>query len=591
MCGIWALCFSDGSVSSVDYDYFKKLEHRGPDDSVWLSHPNMPFHFGFHRLSIQDLSEAGRQPFVRQNESYYESWMCNGEIYNAEEIKKKLVFQKWSGHSDCEVIGPWLHRLIEKPTLNIGELMDQFDGVYAGVYLYWDYYTGSGVFMAFRDPIGVRPLFWGQSPDGRLYFASEAKTIPLAERFINPFPQGSLWICPIKKLPFQLPVSQYQEPHLPALFPTMNGSRGYYWGNPLKNAPKTEDISQQHLVKLLEDAVEKRLLSDRPIASLLSGGLDSSLIAAIAARKLGERGQKLSTFSIGFEGAPDLIAAREVAEHIGSDHHEIIITPEEALEVIPEVVRTLETWDPTTIRASTGMYLASRYIREKTDFVVVLSGEGADELMEGYLYFHRAPTPEQGALDSERLVLELPWYDVLRADKTTAAHGLELRVPFLDKEFVRYAMHLPAEIRSPRTIRGVEKGYMRQAFEELRGDLLPHSILWRKKEAFSDGISVPKHSWFAIIQEHASKQYISDDLAAVQLSYMSDYYGEEELEVESVRQRRAMNTIEARWFMTLFSGNYRNGGQHWIPHVWLPRWSATIDPSARTLEQNENLSK
>ena len=592
MCGIWALCF--GSPNELDYNSFKKLEHRGPDDSTWIALNNFDIHFGFHRLSINDISEGGRQPFVEQDERYYQSWITNGEIYNANSIQSKILNHKWKGRSDCEVIGPWLFSHLQKfeesGKLDIRKMMDVFDGVYAGIYYVWEYYTNRGYLIVFRDPIGVRPLFWGLSPEGKLYFASEAKSIPLNPSHIYPFPQGSVWICPMGKGKHEYALPPANKPvEYPAMFPPKSNSVGYYWAHPIDNPPKELNHTKTQLVYLLENAVEKRLLSDRPIASLLSGGLDSSLISAIAAKLLHKKGIKLPTFSIGFENAPDLIAARKVAEHIQSDHHEIIITPEQALEAIPEVVKSLETWDPTTIRASTGMYLAAQYIRKNTPYVVVLSGEGADELFEGYLYFHRAPNATEGNLEARRLVEELPWFDVLRADRTTAAHGLELRVPFLDKEFVRHVMHLPEEYKSPK-IYHVEKGYLRSAFDELRNDLLPQEILWRKKEAFSDGISVPQKSWFQIIQEYASKQYIDSNLLPIRFHYQEKYFTEKEIQEEIHRQELAADTVEARWFRTLFENHYAFGN-HWIPHIWLPRWSKTIDPSARTLGQNENINK
>ena len=573
MCGIWAFCNLRKNVIHNLADMkqaFQKIQHRGPDDSCWMEHECGIM--GFHRLSIQDFSTAGRQPFQESSNSVHTSWICNGEIYNYKELKMKLKKNEWKSHSDCEIIGPWfLEKWFQQTNINAYNLMNPWDGDYAGVVFIWDTNTNSGFILAFRDPMGVRPLFWGLQED-QLFFCSEAKGIPLANELIHPFPHGSIWICPLGN-----ETSTYLKPeHNNLLFPPIAHSVGVQWANPIVRFPKihpstlTEKQIHAVLRQLLKESVTKRLLSDRPIACLLSGGLDSSLIAGLAQQIMRRTipDYKLPTFSIGFENAPDLIAARKVAQWIDSDHHEIIITPEEALQKIPIIVQTLETWDPTTIRASTCMYLAAEYIKKNTPYVVVLSGEGSDELFEGYLYFHRAPTPNDGNEDSKRLIMELPYFDVLRADRTTAAHGLELRVPFLDKELMRFVIHMKDELKSAKRGR-MEKSILREAFETT--NLLPSEILWRVKEAFSDGISLPKYSWFQMIQEYAAKQ--------LDPNFQFQWTTDEEKE----RQERASQTIEAKWFRQLFQQYYK-GGDHWIPHVWLPKWTNTIDPSARTLE-------
>ncbi|PIO29566.1 hypothetical protein AB205_0193810 [Aquarana catesbeiana] len=212
----------------------------------------------------------------------------------------------------------------------------------------------------------------------------------------------------------------------------------------------------------------------------------------------------LQTFAIGMEDSPDLKAARKVANHIGSEHHEVMFDAEEGIQAVDEVIFSLETYDITTVRASVGMYLVSKYIRKKTDSVVIFSGEGSDELTQGYIYFHKAPSSEEAAEDSERLLRELYMFDVLRADRTTAAHGLELRVPFLDHRFTAYYLSLPPELRIPKN--GVEKYLLREAFES--SDLIPKDILWRPKEAFSDGLTSIKKSWFNILQDHIEHQVL-----------------------------------------------------------------------------------
>ena len=251
---------------------------------------------------------------------------------------------------------------------------------------------------------------------------------------------------------------------------------------------------------LLKEAVKKRLMADRRIGCLLSGGLDSSLVTALLVQCFAEVGcdYKIQTFSIGMEDSPDVLAARIVAKHLGTEHHEVRFTPEEGIAAIREVILSLESFDITTIRASVGMYLISKYIKGKTDTTVIFSGEGSDELCQGYIYFHKAPTAADGDAESRRLLHDLYLYDNLRADRTTAAHGLELRLPFLDKFFSSYYLSLPPEKRQPQN--GVEKHLLRSAFANT--GLLPNEILWRPKEGFSDGVSSKKQSWFRLLQEH-----------------------------------------------------------------------------------------
>ncbi|NXQ99207.1 ASNS synthetase, partial [Sagittarius serpentarius] len=323
---------------------------------------------------------------------------------------------------------------------------------------------------------------------------------------------------------------------------------------------------------LFENAVRKRLMAHRRIGCLLSGGLDSSLVAAVLLKLMKEINinYPLQTFAIGMENSPDLLAARKVAAHIGSEHHEVIFNSEEGIQAIEEVIFSLETYDITTVRASIGMYLVSKYIRKKTDSVVIFSGEGSDELTQGYIYFHKAPSPEEAAEESERLLKELYLFDVLRADRTTAAHGLELRVPFLDHRFTSYYLSLPAELRIPKN--GIEKYLLRQSFED--SNLLPKEILWRPKEAFSDGIASVKKSWFSILQDYIDQQV--DDLL-----------------LEKAVEKYPFNppkTKESYYYRQIFEKHYV-GQSNWLPHYWMPRWVKATDPSARTLKHYKSATQ
>ena len=277
---------------------------------------------------------------------------------------------------------------------------------------------------------------------------------------------------------------------------------------------------------LLKEAVKKRLMADRRIGCLLSGGLDSSLVTALLVQCFAEVGcdYKIQTFSIGMEDSPDVLAARTVAKHLCTEHHEVRFTPEEGIAAIREVILSLESFDITTIRASVGMYLISKYIKEKTDTTVIFSGEGSDELCQGYIYFHKAPTKADGDAESRRLLHDLYLYDNLRADRATAAHGLEVRVPFLDKFFTSYYLSLPPEKRQPQD--GVEKHLLRSAFAGT--GLLPDEILWRPKEAFSDGVSSKKQSWFKLLQDHIEDKVSSmggvlESLMLLNLNFILDF--------------------------------------------------------------------
>uniref|UniRef100_A0AAR2IH27 Asparagine synthetase domain-containing protein n=1 Tax=Pygocentrus nattereri TaxID=42514 RepID=A0AAR2IH27_PYGNA len=315
---------------------------------------------------------------------------------------------------------------------------------------------------------------------------------------------------------------------------------------------------------LFENAVRKRLMAHRRIGCLLSGGLDSSLVAATLVKlaKEQELQYPIQTFSIGACDSPDAIAARKVAAHIDSEHHEVNFTPEEGIKALEEVIVHLESYDITTVRASVGMYLVSKFIRKTTDSVVIFSGEGSDELTQGYIYFHKAPSPKAAAEDSVRLMKELYMFDVLRADRTTAAHGLELRVPFLDHRFSAYFLSLPPEMRVPKD--GVEKHLLRESFKGL--NLIPDEILWRRKEAFSDGMTSAKKSWYAILQDH-----IESEVNDSQLEKAAKLY-----------PHNTPTTKEGYYYRQVFEKHYP-GRSDWISHYWMPRWIKATDPSARTL--------
>lgn len=552
MCGIWALFGSDECMS-VQCTCAMKIAHRGPDafrfenvngfTNCW---------FGFHRLAIVDQL-YGMQPLRIKKFPYI--WLCyNGEIYNHQTLRKQFEF-------DCQtkMDGEILLHLYDR--FGIKKMASLLDGVFAFILLD----TANRKVHVGRDTYGVRPLFKLLTDDGFLALCSEAKgLIDITHGMgtpasIVPFPPGHLEVFDLKPSG-KVQSIQMEQFHCCRQQP----SHAIY--DTVEKLPISldEELVKSNIRNLFENAVRKRLMAHRRIGCLLSGGLDSSLVAATLVKLAKEEKlpYPIQTFAIGSDDSPDIVAARKVATHIGSEHHEVTFTVEEGIEVVKDVIFHLESYDITTIRASVGMYLISKYIRQKTDSVVIFSGEGSDELTQGYIYFHKAPTPKAAAEDSIRLMEELYMFDVLRADRTTAAHGLELRVPFLDHRFTAYYLSLPEEMRVPRD--GVEKHLLRESFKGL--DLIPDEILWRRKEAFSDGLTSVKKSWYTYLQEHLESMVNDDDM-------------------EEAYKRFPHNpprTKEAYYYRQEFEKHYPDRAQ-WLSHYWMPRWIDAIDPSARTL--------
>ncbi|KAL7829988.1 hypothetical protein SRHO_G00311150 [Serrasalmus rhombeus] len=552
MCGIWALFGSDECLS-VQCTNAMKIAHRGPD-AFRFENVNgfTSCCFGFHRLAIVDQLH-GMQPLRVKRFPYL--WLCyNGEIYNHKRLREAFEF-------DCQtkMDGEVLLHLYD--CFGIEKMATLLDGVFAFILLDT---ANRKVFLG-RDTYGVRPMFRLLTDNNFLAVCSEAKgltqiTHSMSEPVkITPFLPGHFEVFDlkpsgkVKSIKLDRFHSCTDEPlHAP-----------YDNAGELGKGFALEAVKANIRI-LFENAVRKRLMAHRRIGCLLSGGLDSSLVAATLVKlaKEQELQYPIQTFSIGAEDSPDAIAARKVAAHIGSTHFEVNFTPEEGIKALEEVIVHLESYDITTVRASVGMYLVSKFIREKTNSVVIFSGEGSDELTQGYIYFHKAPSPKAGAEDSVRLMKELYMFDVLRADRTTAAHGLELRVPFLDHRFTAYYLSLPEEMRVPKD--GVEKHLLREAFRGL--NLIPDEILWRRKEAFSDGMTSTKKSWYAILQDHVESE-INDS----QLEKAAKLY-----------PHNTPTTKEGFYYRQVFEKHYP-GRSEWISHYWMPRWIKATDPSARTL--------
>jgi len=493
---------------------------------------------GFSRLHIQGSSKP-EQPFRSGSQLV----LCNGEIFNSDVLIQCLGLQVPAGSSDCAVVPALLQRM------DIDAVSRQLDGDFAIAVVDLD----KGTVTVSRDPYGVRPLFYAIGVDGAgspwSAVASELKGLPAGATFVEAIAPGTS-----RQIFMELDTSQ-PEPstwHQPPWLKTP------YWRSSLEALTNGGNA----LRHALEEAVHKRLATVRDLGACLSGGLDSSLVAAIAAKQLARSGKKLHTYSIGMEESPDLKFARRVADHIGSIHHERIVTAEECLASIPEVVRAIESFDITTVRASVGNYLLGRLIVTETPSVkVVLNGDGADEILGGYLYMRAAPDDAAFEAETDRLLKEIHHYDVLRSERSMAAHGLESRSPFLDRQFVSVARSLPTDALRP-TSDMMEKTILRAAFE----GLLPEEVLWRRKEAFSDGISRAERSWFEMAKEEGVAR--AGDWKQKAASYTIN----------------PPPTAEAYWYRELFHEVYPQiAAAAATPAMWMPRFVRASDPSARTL--------
>ena len=442
----------------------KKIRHRGPDWSgIYCGKSAILCH---ERLSIVD-PESGKQPLFAPD--HKEVLAVNGEIYNHREIRAKYAGKyDFQTGSDCEVV---LALYRERGCDFLEEL--------SGIFAFALYDEEKDDFLIARDPIGVIPLYIGKDKDGLVYCASELKALEGFCDEYQPFPPGHYYRGTEGEL-----------------------KRWYTRDWEQYDAVKDNDARVEDVRNALEDAVKRQLMSDVPYGVLLSGGLDSSVISAVARKYAPRRVEtdgkqdawwpRLHSFAVGLKGAPDLAKAREVADYIGTVHHEINYTIQEGLDAIRDVIYFIETYDVTTVRASTPMYLLARVIKSM-GIKMVLSGEGADEVFGGYLYFHKAPTPQAFHEETVRKLSKLHLYDCLRANKSLSAWGVEGRVPFLDKEFLDVAMRLnPSAKMCPGST--IEKRIVREAF----ADMLPESVAWRQKEQFSDGVG---YSWIDTLKE------------------------------------------------------------------------------------------
>ncbi len=523
MCGLLSYAGDVDKLPNFQNE-FNKLRHRGPDDTEIIKSANSEVSLCFHRLAIMDPSVKGHQPFV--DEENGNIVICNGEIYNYETLKHDYESTyKFKSKSDCEVLVPMFSNL------GIEKLCQNLDAEFALVI--WD--NKKKKLMAARDPIGIRPLYYGVTPDGKIIFASEIKVITPFCQKVEFFPPGHYY----------------------------DGDRFVQYKDlttVISFAPKNLETHLKDIREKLIEGVRKRLVSDVPVGFLLSGGLDSSLVCGIAQDLMKK---PITTFSVGLDHNPiDIGYAKIVADFLKTNHHEVYFNKADTLGVVDKLIWYLETWDITTIRASIGMYLVTKYIREKTPIKVVLTGEISDELF-GYKYTDFAPSPEAFQKESKKRVDELHMYDVLRADRCIAANSLEARVPFGDLDFVKSVMEIHPEFKMNTT--GMGKWILRKAFEGT--NLIPDEILWREKAAFSDAVG---HSMVDYLKEYAEGLYTELDVVVAKEKYTHG----------------TPFTKESLLYRDIFEKHFK-GQSHLIKDFWMPNkeWSNcnVSDPSARVL--------
>ena len=577
MCGIFFCLKKSQNVNEkfntdeleIFENAFNLLNKRGPDSSSFIIKNNKLF--GFKRLAINDLSIEGNQPFFYPSKDEYKLLsMCNGELYNHLELENKYKLNM-NSHSDCECIIP-LYKLFTHTHNRIERKLTQLFNEIDGVFSMFIYDEERNKIIISRDRIGVKPMFIFNN-NNYFIISSEAKTIDYilhnlpcikieeTDKIIQMLPR-SFGIYNLNTNNFD--ITEYFNMNN-FLIPKMEFKYTFDGISNLDNFEENLQLHISNIHNLLYKSVYKRLLSDRPIGCLLSGGVDSSIIASILSNIYKKQGKKIKTFSVGFPDSTDIKYARIVANFIESDHHEYIIQYNDTLKAIPNVIKTIETYDITTIRASTPMYLLCKWIKENFQETVIFSGEGSDELFGGYLYFHNSPDDFELHRETINLVSNLHLYDVLRADRCTSGNSLELREPFLDKELINYVCNIFGNYKKP--LKGYEKYLLRKAFK----GYLPDSVLWRKKAAFSDAVSGNEKPWYKYIQEHSETLITDNELIQANLDKIND-------EIKF--------TKESYWFYKTF--------KDFFPcydlkiNYWLPKWSNTTDPSATTIQNVYN---
>lgn len=525
MCGIFAFC---GDPDGIDVTAAsRRIAYRGPDDHE-LEMPAFNVCMGFHRLALVGLDPGSHQPLAHDGMTL----ICNGMIYNYEELIEEYGLHMHT-HNDCEVI---LH-LWRK---HKWRTLDLLRGVFA--FVLYDRREMEVVFA--RDPIGIRPMYMGTGR-GRVMWASEPIAMAGVVEKIEWVPSG---YCG----------------HLSLLESNLAPKLRRWWSVPsvqiFAHTPDERAAVSTQIVQLLRQSIRRRTLGERPLACLLSGGLDSSSVAALLAEAIAPR--KLHTFSIGLEGSPDLQHAQMVADKIGSEHTAVIMTFSEMLEIIPEVIRATQTYDITTIRASVPQYLLCKYIAENTEYKIIFNGDCSEEIFASYAYSRFAPSPQAFLEDNRRLITEVYLYDGLRSDRTIAHFGLDARTPFADVDLVEYVMKLDPELKmfGESAHNKIEKGLLRDGMWEM----LPVEVASRPKVAFSDGVSMESDSWHDVVRRHF------DTTVTDPAGHRFERFG--------IRSPEAWFYFEQ--FRELMRGSRVDS---LLPTYWMPRFVESADPSAREL--------
>ena len=615
MCGIFGVL--NANINEYLGDIFQagnKVRPRGPERTKIIYTDE--YFLTFHRLSIMNTSPVFDQPFVYntkllsgEKEFYY--IMCNGEIYNYSTLQNLYLDSKDPYGSVGYLKGKSLRtdndtavifELFKTLGYDFCELNRKLNGEYALaiIKMVEDPVTQvhhlSKVWFS-TDTSSVRPMF--------LVIDEKVNTVAFSSLLtgISWLPYGLLDKKKVKRLDGgEMVEITFKNGEIAS-------EKKSYYKEDLNIIALTKPMSNEEelkvkIVNTLNACVERRLQSDRPIGCLLSGGLDSSLVAAIAAGELATRGQQLRTFSIGMTGGTDLYYARKVAEHINSIHTEVIFTEEEGLSVIEDVIKTCESYDITTIRASVGQYLLARWIRKNTDIKVVLNGDGADEAQMGYIYYYLAPSHIEAHRDSMRLIDEIHLYDGLRVDRNVSRWGLEARVPYLDKHFIglykKIAPYLKVPIKPSSESNGrIEKYLLRKAYEEAykKYPILPTEVLWRAKETFSDALSSREKSWYLTIQEWVEKNV----KVIREPNLHNESLGEGNLlnpdhgSIRNLKNPDIINDVgwcpsvskESQWYREVFEREFGKDVVRVIPHYWLSSWSGSTEPAARSLKVYE----
>jgi asparagine synthase (glutamine-hydrolysing) len=553
MCGIFSYIFKTQSKTIKELEEnCKNLKNRGPDSSNFIFNDVLGYYMHFYRLNIINNESISNQPINNKNINL----LCNGEIFNYMDLKEELDINEdtYVSKSDCEII-IHLYDYFKKQSTEfsakdiIDKVYNKLDGEFA--FILFD--EEKNIFYICRDNYGVRPLFYSISYDmEEMYFSSELKGINNLTGYTQQFPSNSCMIIDntIKEI---------------VSFEYINNNN--IISNKLSIYFHDYSTVLKNIREKLTESVRKRLMGSREICSLLSGGLDSSLVCGILTNLIGKN--KLKTFSIGLKGSTDLVYARKVSEHIESIHTEIELTENEFLSSIEDTVKIIESYDTTTVRASVGNQLIAKYISENTDCKIVFNGDYSDEVCAGYKYFKNCPIGDELDIECRRLVRDIIYFDSLRSDRSISYYGLEARVPFADKDFIEYYSNVDPYLKTCND--KIEKFILRDAFNTIENDdcIIPLEVLWRKKEAFSDGVSSIERSWHNIIKEHMD-------------SIMSDEYFNcnKVLYINNTPQ-----TKEQLYYREIFCKYYGEDNSNVIPYFWMPKWcdSTLKDPSAREI--------